>query len=69
MNYTEIYWDPVSRITIIQVTGCVKTTSIMIPNNIVYQSPEYYALLEQVTSDVQMCLDPQSPTYDPTLVG
>jgi hypothetical protein len=68
MEYAIVAYDPVNLITTIQVTGCALETYID-TSGTTLNGPDYYALLDMVAQSVLTNMDPESPTYDPTLIG
>ena len=68
MDYIIVSYDSVNQITVIQVTGCAKTTSIDV-SKVPYNGDAYNVLLEQVAKSVLDAMNPSSVNYDPILVG
>lgn len=67
MNYTLISFDPVTAIAVIQVNGCAVTTEISVPKS-ANTDTKRTALYDQVAAGVLDAMDPNSRSYDPSLI-
>lgn len=74
MNYSLISFMPAadsssSGTAVITVDGCMKNTYIDIPFGIAEGDADWNSLVDSIVNSVLLNMDPQKPTYDPSLVS
>jgi hypothetical protein len=72
--YTVISYTPAAQkglfgTAIIQVNGCVLQTSIDMPFGITQGTVNWNNVVDPVVAAILVNMDPNSPTYDPSLLG
>lgn len=74
MGYATVSYSPaVSKgqfgIAVLQVDGCAKTTSVDVPYGVTQGTAAWSAVIDPEVAKVIQNMDPNSDSYDPSLLG